>query len=359
MHGTDPQRILIIKPSSLGDIVHGLPVLAAVRRRFPRAHVAWLAARAFAPFLAGHPLLDEVIPFDRKHFGRMWYSPRSFVDFWRFVRDVRRRRFDWVIDLQGLFRSGFLTRVSGARLRAGFATAREGAWMAYNRRVRPPAEAEHAVEQNLSLARALELPVDPVEFPLALREEELAAARERLRAAGAPEAFVAVLPGARWPSKLWPAEHVAAAIDQIHAAGGPKCVLLGAPDEKPIGERVCGACRTPPIDLIGQTSLRELAAVLSMASRVVCTDSGPMHIAAALNRPLTAVFGPTNPKRTGPYSPVAKVIRLELPCSPCYAQRCPLKHHNCMRQLEAEQVVRAEDAGREPAKPVGGMGQRS
>lgn len=342
MSEPDPQRILIIKPSSLGDIVHGLPVLAALRRKFPTAHISWLAGRAFAPLLEGLPLLNEVIVFDRAHFGRMWHSPRSFIDFWRFVADVRRRRFDWVIDLQGLFRSGFVAAASGAGMRAGFADSREFAGLFYSRRVRCGPEAEHAVDRNLALARALGLPVDSPAFPLGIRADELTAARAKLAraAGGALESFTAVLPGARWPSKQWPAEHVAEALDLMHARGAPVGVLLGAPDERELAEAIRARCRDArPVSLVGETTLRELTALLSLAERVLCVDSGPMHVAAALGRPLTAVFGPTNPRRTGPYSAGARVVQLQLPCVPCYRRTCPLKHHNCLQTLGAELVV--------------------
>ena len=175
-------RILILKPSSLGDIVHALPVLAGLRRKHPEAHIAWLVGTGFAGFLDGHPLIDELILFDRKHYGRMWRSYRALRDFARFVRDLRRSRFDWVIDLQGLFRSGFLALAAGARRRIGFAHAREGGWLFYSERVRPSRTLAHAVGQNLAVARALGLPVDPPEFPLAITDLERHSAGRRIAA---------------------------------------------------------------------------------------------------------------------------------------------------------------------------------
>jgi len=337
-----PQRILLIKPSSLGDVIHALPVLAGLRRAYPQAHIAWLLGSTFAPLLAKHPLLDEVIPFDRRHYGRMLQSARSFADFVRFVADLRRRRFDLVVDLQGLLRSGFLTWSTGASRRVGFAHARELAWLFYNERCRcrDGGSDTHAVELNLRLARALKLPVDPPQFPLALSDQELAAARSHIvEAAGKPvERFVAVIPGTRWESKHWPPEYLGQLLQRMHAAGMPPAVLLGAPDDRAFAERVLAACASPVVNLVGRTSLRELAAAIAQSELVVCHDSGPMHIAAALDKPLVAVFGPTNPVRTGPYSPRARVVSVPLSCAPCYERECPLKHHNCMRQLPVEQV---------------------
>ena len=225
----DVKRILIIKPSSLGDVVHTLPVLAALRDAFPGAHIAWLVNSTFAPLLADHSLLDEVIEFDRRRYGRMWRSLRANLAFWRFVSEIRRRRFDLVIDLQGLVRSGLLTWFSGARRRVGLADAREGAWVFYNRRVRVESGVEHAVDKNLALLRAVGVPVAAASFPLDLHEAEREAARRLLASrAGRPvERFTAVMPGARWDSKRWQTEKLAALIDRMNEAGLPVCVLLG------------------------------------------------------------------------------------------------------------------------------------
>lgn len=336
-----PQRILLIKPSSLGDVVHALPVLAALRGAHPDAHIAWLVGDRFAPLLENHPLLDEVIRFDRTRLGRMWRSPRVFVEFWRFVARIRRKRFDLVIDLQGLLRSGLLSFFSGAGRRVGFADAREGAWLFYRRRVRCPPSSEHAVERNLAVAEVLGLSVDRPEFPLGLGPSERADARELLSqtAGESIESFMAVVPGARWETKRWPAEKIAALIDRIHAEGLPRCVLLGASGDRQFADQVVASCKTGVVDLAGRTTLRQLVALIDLADRVVCHDSGPMHIAAALDKPTVAIFGPTNPARTGPYSPSAKVVAHPVECAPCYYRECPYQHHHCMRQLDVETVL--------------------
>lgn len=335
------QRILIIKPSSLGDIVHALPVLAGLRAAYPDAHIAWLAGLSFAPLLEGHPLLDEVIPFDRRRYGQMLQSPRILTDFLRFVRQLRRRRFDLVLDLQGLARSGFLSLASGARRRVGFAHARELACVFYSHRVRCERTDQHAVDKNLRLARTLGLPVDPPIFPLGLRSEELAAAGQLIgEAAGRPlDRFTAVVPGARWETKRWPAGRLAELIDRMHTEGLPPSVILGAPADQAFANQVASACRAPLVNLVGRTSLRDLSAAIALADLIVCHDSGPMHLAAALGKPLVAIFGPTNPARTGPYSDAAQVVSLPLPCAPCYRRECPLGHQDCLRKLDVDTVL--------------------
>lgn len=340
----NPERILIIKPSSLGDIVHALPVLVGLRAAHPTAHIAWLAGNAFAPLLDGHPLLDEVIRFDRRRYGRMLQSPRILAEFVRFVWGLRRRRFDLVIDLQGLVRSGFLAWASGVRRRVGFAAAREFAWLFYTQRVRTPASGPadcHAVDRNLAVGRSLGLPLDTPRFPLGLRADELAAARSLLAdAAGRPlDHFIAVIPGARWASKRWPVARLAALCTRLHAEGWPPCVLLGAPDDRTFAQELIAAGAGPVVDLVGRTSLRALSAALALADLVICHDSGPMHIAAALGKPLVALFGPTNPARTGPYGATARIVMRPLACAPCYRRTCPLGHHDCLAGLDVDTVL--------------------
>ncbi|TWT45511.1 Lipopolysaccharide heptosyltransferase 1 [Phycisphaerae bacterium RAS1] len=342
-------RILLIKPSSLGDVVHALPVLAALRRRYPHAHIAWLIGASFAPLLDGHPLLSEIIPFDRRRFGRMLQQADALDEFGRFVCDLRAREFDLVIDLQGLVRSGFLAWASGAGRRIGFADAREFAWLFYTDRVACPADM-HAVDKNLRVLAALGIDNAPAEFPLALDGRQRSAARELLcRAAGRElGAFIAIVPGARWPSKIWPAGRFVELINRMGAEGDwPPAVLLGGPDERALADEIVAGTSQAVIDLVGRTSLRELAALLAEAQLVVCCDSGPMHIAAALDRPTAAVFGPTSPALTGPYSSRARTVSLPLPCAPCHERLCPLGHHACLRDLEVAVVLSAMSALRD------------
>jgi len=346
-----PRRILIIKPSSLGDIVHALPVLAALRDAHPDAHIAWLANRRFVPLLENHPLLNEVIGFDRSRFGRMWRSPRVCVEFWRFVAGLRRRRFDLALDLQGLIRSGLLALFSGAGQRWGFADAREGARLFYTHRVACPPGAQHAVERNCALLRALGVALERPEFPLALTDPERSAARELLTATAGREleGFIAIVPGARWSSKRWPPESFARLIERLAAGGYPPCVLRGSGADRELAATIRAACAAEAIDLTGRANLRELVGLLDLAGLVICHDSGPMHIAAALGKPIVAIFGPTNPRRTGPYCDSAVIATHPLPCAPCYRRTCPHGHHDCLRRLDVDEVVRqveAQHAGR-------------
>jgi heptosyltransferase-2 len=169
----------------------------------------------------------------------------------------------------------------------------------------------------------------------------LEAARQLLSdAAGrALDAFTAVIPGARWDAKRWRADRFGELINRLHAVGDSPVVLLGGPDDREFAAAIRAATQVPVVDLVGRTSLRELAALIALAKRVICHDSGPMHIAAALNKPIVALFGPTNPARTGPYCATARIVSLPLECVPCYRRQCPLGHHNCMQQLDVGTVL--------------------
>ncbi|MCP4251544.1 MAG: lipopolysaccharide heptosyltransferase II [bacterium] len=336
-------RILLIKPSSLGDLVHALPVLHGLRRRYPQARIDWLAGTAFAPLVDGHPDLNEVIRFDRRRFGRMARSPRIAWEFAAFLRALHRRNYDLVVDLQGLFRSGLMAAATGAAVRIGFADARELAWIFYSHRI-PNAEAlTHAVDRNYRVADLLGFRDLPVTFELGLPPSARTRASEILNGADGPgdRPFAAVLPGARWDTKRWPEPGFAQLIDGLADRFGLPTVLLAGPDEAAICERIQSQSTRAPINLAGRTALPVLAAVLERAAVVICHDSAPMHLAVALGRPLVCILGPTHRNKTGPYSRTAKVLQEDLPCVPCYLRRLSQCRHDhaCMTGISVDQVL--------------------
>ncbi|MFQ5489403.1 MAG: lipopolysaccharide heptosyltransferase I [Phycisphaerae bacterium] len=339
------KRILLIKPSSLGDLVHALPVLHGLRQRYPEARIDWLAGSAFAPLIEGHPDIHEVVRFDRQRFGRMMVSPSALVAFHRFRKHLQRRNYDLVIDLQGLFRSGFLSWSTRAKVRIGFAQAREAAWMFYTDRIRPSPHDTHAVDRNYGVAAMLGFADLPIRFDLAVVPEERRRAEALLAKAGltAPGRFAAVLPGARWETKRWPPERFSRLIDGLRTDLGLTTVLLAGRAEAALCEQVRADCREQPINLAGRTDLRELVAVLERAAVVICHDSAPMHLAAALGRPMVSILGPTNPARTGPYTQAARIIQADLPCVPCYLRRLAQCRydHQCMTSVEPPNVLDA------------------
>lgn len=339
------ERILLIKPSSLGDIVHALPVLRGLRVRYPSARIDWLIASPFAALIQGHPDLNHVIIFDRKRFGGILTDRGAASDLWRFLRELRVTRYDLVVDLQGLLRTGLLSAVTGASVRVGFREAREGAWWFYTHRIAASPVNTHAVDRNLRYAQALGFDAATASFDLALNDTDRAGARRLLDANGVfpHKPWLAIVPGARWETKTWSKEHFVQLINELHALGACRCVLIGGPDETAICQRIRERCLTAPTDLSGRSDVRTFAALISLADAVLCHDSAALHLAVALNRPLVCLTGPTNPHRTGPYQRLSDVLRLDLPCSPCYFRKlsqCPY-NHKCMRDLNPAMVITA------------------
>ena len=314
------QRILIVKPSSMGDILHVFPALAFLREKLPGAVFDFVVHPAFAGILDYSPApIRRKILFQRQRLGKVSSFPLAFL---RLCRALRSRRYELVIDFQGLLRSGFCAAITRHTKVAGFAEPRERLTrIFYNIKVPVPAEL-HAVERNLRLAAAaIGLPA-PATPPVP--------AAPPAPAGWVPPTsrpYLVVLPGARWHSKCFPPilfARIAAAVSEAHPE--VEFLLLGAAGDRPKAETIRAHLpkHAPVTDLIGKTSERDLVEILRGAAAVICNDTGPMHIAAMLGRPIFAFFGATDPKRTGPWSPAARVYRQqELKCLGCLQRRCP------------------------------------
>jgi len=325
-----PRRVLIIKPSAIGDIVHALPVLPRLRKLWPSAKISWLVAPPGAALIERHPLLDEVILFQRGRYGRGWYNPAAMWDFFKFIFQLRKRKFDLVIDLQGLFRSAWISAASGAPRRIGFSNAREFAPWFYTELVDCSWDNDHAVERYLKVATALGCPDGPVEFCFAVNDDD----RHYIAELVSPGMKYAVLmPGTNWMTKRWPVERFAALAGALKERFGLESIVAGGAGDAEIAKQI-----PAKLDLTGKTDLRQIVALLERATLVVANDTGPMHMAAALGIPLVAPYGPTDPTRTGPFGRQESVIRLNLPCSPCYSRTC--SHRSCLEWLEIEPVLR-------------------
>jgi len=296
------ENVLLIKPSALGDIVLALPALSALRRSFPQARISWLIRPAFAPLIAGHPHLDEIILFDRKFLARAWHSPTAFGTLVSLVSQLRRRRFDAVLDLQGLFRTASLSWLSGCPRRFGPVWGREPARCFYTTTIPPRLEWVHVVDYYLKLVEAMGASDLRVEFLLPEKPVPAAAARDLLLHHGTdPQRYAVIIPGSAQVSKCWPAERFAALADRIVSDHGLTVVATGGKAEGAMIEQIRSLARHPIANLAGRTSLPELVEVLRRAKLVVSNDTGPGHIAAALARPLVMMFSWSNPLRVGPY----------------------------------------------------------
>lgn len=337
----DFQRILLIKPSSLGDIIHALPALSAVRRRFPQAHIAWLVKREWAQILEGHPDLTEVIAADFR-----WPA-------WpRLVVQLRRAHFDLVIDLQGLFRSGLLTRLTGAPMRVGFAAGREGSRWCYTDQVELAGSEScawrlipvHAVDRNLALVRHVGADVTQPRFVFPDLTEEDQRVTQLLTESGVKpgERLIAVAPVDRHRVRSWPLDRFADAAAQLAVMWKAKVVVLGTPGQRDIIQPFVQRLPTGIVDLVGKTTIRELAALLRRASLLMANDSAPLHLATAMGIPVVGLFGPTNVVRARPYGVQHRVVRIDLPCSPCERRICSNStQYECLSGIDVAQVVTA------------------
>ena len=329
------KRILIVKPSSLGDVVHALPTFSVLRRRFPQAHIAWLVKEGWAELLDRVEGLNEIL------------SVRAGVGGWlSAIRDVRSRKFDLVVDLQGLFRSGAIAWLSASPVRIGFANAREGGPLFYTHHVAvPPLREIHGVDRNLRVAAALgACTVGPVEFPLRITREDEERVGTLLRQAGlAPGSeWIAMSVSARWATKRYPTESFAALADMVQTQGLGTLVFIGGSEDRAAVEAVQRSMSTKALNLAGRTSLNLLPALLHSAELLVTNDSGPMHVAAALGIHVVAMFGPTSPVDSGPYGSGHVVLRSGIPCSPCFSRTCRnITQLECLHSVSPESVFQA------------------
>ena len=300
----DPRRVLIIRPSALGDVCRTVPVLASLRAAWPEAEIDWIVQDSFMPAIAAHPALNEAIPFPRARWRRWWRSPAISREVLRWLGDLRRRRYDLAIDCQGLGRSGLMTAATRAPRRIGPRSAREAAWVAYTERVDD--QADHTVDRMLSLVEAAGIE--------AVRDMRLYAAdadvawwcEERSRLGATDYAVLA--PTSRWASKQWPIEYWKTLIKPIQAVGMRSIVVIGAPGEQPQVEAFVRG-REDLTDLVGALSIGQTMAVVRDAGLVIANDSAPLHMAVGFDRPCVALFGPTDPARVGPYDRAEAVIR--------------------------------------------------
>jgi lipopolysaccharide heptosyltransferase I len=326
----------------LGDVVHALPVVATLKRRYPDVPLDWLIEEEAAPLVEGHPAIAAFLVSGRRRWLRQLRSPRTLPgalgEIGAFAREMRGRRYDVVLDLQGLFKSALYVVAARAALRVGLADGREGAPWVLTHRVPVPPQPVHAVERYLAMATAVDAHEVVREFTIPLGADDRAAACALL--ADVPRPRVVLHPAARWETKLWEVERwrtVAASL----AAEGVGVVMTGSGADAPLAAAIGEGLQRPPLSLAGRLSLKQLAAVLGSVDLMITVDSGPMHIAAALGTKVLALFGPTDPARTGPIG-AGHILRKALPCSPCLQRHCQIADtRRCMRDLAAAEVLSA------------------
>jgi ADP-heptose:LPS heptosyltransferase len=334
--GTPPRRALIVLLGAIGDVVRALPLLGRMRRAWPDTHITWAVEPKSSPILERHPWLDEVILYDRRR------APWSFGPF---LREVRARKFDVVLDLQRHLKSGITSYGTGAPMRIGFdaANTKELNHRFSTRRIEPQPNMRLKLLQYQAFGDVLGLPQAPIEFGL----EAFADERERVLALlqEARRPLLGVILGSSWPSRIYFPESIARVVTELaHSSNGIAPlfpVLLGGPDETGIAADVMRAIGgLPAINLAGRTTLRDLVAIFPECAAAFGPDSGPMHIAAAVGCPIVSLWGATAAERSAPWGYADLAISSSIPCHPCYLRECPIGRE-CMWRIEPATVAAA------------------
>jgi heptosyltransferase-1 len=327
------ERIALLKPSALGDIIHSLPVLTALRQRYPHAHITWVVNQVYEPLLRGHHDLDDILPFDRRASHRGW---RAAAASWlHFLGELRRRRFDLVIDLQGLCRTAVMALATGAKRRVGLSTAREGATWVYTDVVAvADFHARHAVDRGWRIAEAFGVGDVPKEFHVPIPDEARRWADETMRQC--PRPWLVLGPGSRWATKRWRPAHFAVLAARVQSEFGGTVFFVGGDDETPLAEAVRARLIGPTLDLTGRTTLPQMAALLERADVMVANDTGPLHLAAALGRPVVAPYTCTRVRRNGPYGCARGAVETTVRCGGSYIKRC--SRMVCMTELTPDRL---------------------
>ena len=316
------KRILVIKLSSLGDIAHALPAVRALKER-TGVPIDWVVQPEYAPLLACCPDVDRTIEFPRRNFAR---------GFFPFLRALRREKYDAVVDLQGLLKSAWVARLARGKIRVGPAWAREGAHRFYAAQPpKSPGPRRHAVDEamdvvNLVAPGAGEAPEPKLDFPKGASDDS-------------PGPHVAFAPFSRWATKDWPLEKFAELGRRLVTEMGCQIRVLGGTGDMAQGETLARQIGERARNLCGKTDLPGLCSLLKDMDLLVTVDSGPMHWADAMGVPLVAVFGATDPARTGPYRQRVHVVAKNgLACRPCHSRTCARGDLACLRTLEVETV---------------------
>lgn len=314
-------KCLIVKPSSLGDIIHSLPFLDALYSHFPGIKIHWVVASEFTGLLEGHSMIDRLWPIEKSQWKKLTKAPATIREFYGLAKGLRKERFELVVDLQGLLRSGIITGMTGAPMRVGLANAREGSTLFYTHKVKADIES-HAVDRYLGVATALGLQTDQIKFPLPYEDYPLTF-----------DEYAVIVPGARWDNKIWPAENFGTLASLLPM----QSIIVGSSADSKRALTVEKHSMGKATNLVGRTSLKELAGIIRKARMMITNDSGPMHIAAAFGVPVYALFGPTSPGRTGPYGKGHTIIQSNEPCAPCFKRNCP--NLLCMEGISPSDVL--------------------
>ncbi len=330
------QTILIIRTAYIGDVVMTLPMLKVLKNKFPNARITFLTSKAAQPLLNNNPYVDEILSYDP-----FWFYKTGILSWLRFIKKIRQRRFDLVIEARADIRDlALIVFFCKAHYKISYDIGGGGYLLSH---VVPYPGLTHKVDFHLHLASYLGCSLDNIDGGLYLKENEQQAGFDILTEEGVDGAFIAVHPGSRLILKRWPLDRCAHLYDELIEVYNMPIVLLGSPGEIAIVETIQRMMKHDSVSLAGRVGLRDITAVIEKATVFICNDSAPMHIAAAMGTATVAIFGPSKSFETGPYDVLCRVVENEMSCrNSCDESHCLSSHfHACMDNISQQDVMRA------------------
>lgn len=330
------KNILVVKLSAIGDVIHALPVSYALKETFPDAKVTWVVEPPAYDLLTNNPYIDNVIVFEKKKFKSIGGFIKNLPSF---SAELKKIKYDVALDLQGLGKSAAIAYLSGAPLKLGCCNMRElSDWV--SRPVCGPNQNGHIVERYLDVVRALGCKVEKVVFPVTITEKETDVATKLMLQAGMDikNPYVVLAVGANWPNKRWPTELYAALVDALYAKEIIPVVIGGGVIDSRLVSEINEKAEIPAVDLVGKTTLKQLAYIIKESKAVVGGDTGPMHLAAGLGKSVVMIMGPTDMNRNGPYGQAQNAIEITRTCKHCWKRKCRF-NIDCLEEITVGQVM--------------------
>jgi len=333
--------------SAIGDVIHTLPALNAIRKHYREAHITWLVEEAAYDLVKGHEALDRVLVSKRKRWLKDLRGPGCFKavkEAYNFLKKLRDTRYNLILDFQALLKSGILIALAKGERKVGFDRGlehMEHSYLFLNERIPAVDMEHHALSRGLMLLNALGIPTPEVEYKLPVFDDDRQKVDDLIRRYEFenPQRIVAINPVAKWETKLWSNQKFAQLADSLIEQYSCGIVFTGSLNDRSAIDNIISKMKGRAVNLAGETTLKVLAALYSKVQMVVSTDTGPMHMAAAVGAPVVALFGPTAPWRTGPYGAGHHIVRAELECAPCFKRQCETT--DCMHQISVAQVLEA------------------
>ena len=329
------KNILVVKLSAIGDVIHALPVSYALKEAFPDARVTWVVEPPAYPLLVNNPYIDDIILFEKKKFKSLGGFLQNIGPF---KARLQQTHYDAALDLQGLFKSAAIAWLSGAPVRLGTCNMRECSDKVSRPVIGPHAQG-HIVERYLDVARELGCPVHKVVFPMEISDRDADLAARIMQQAGArmENPYVVLAVGANWPNKRWPTKYFAELSDWLYEKKIIPVIIGGGVVDSQLAAEIDTAAESPPVNLVGKTTLKQLAYILKNARLTLGGDTGPVHLSAGLGSPTVMVMGPTDANRNGPYGQLENAIEADRPCKYCWKRACP-KGMDCLARISVADV---------------------